>query len=367
MTDPRIDNLANTLVNYSIGVQPGEWIIVQGSVVAMPLVEAVMAHILRAGGHPTLRLTADRLQEIMLREANDDQLQFVDPTFEASVDHVAGFIGLNAPSNTRVLTGSDPNKMRMQQLSRRDVMKRFRARTLSGDLRWVGTQFPCNALAQEADMSLTEFEDFVYKATYADQPDAIACWNQVHDEQQRLVDWLAGKKDIQVRGPNVDLTLSIEGRGFINSDGKKNMPSGEIFTSPVEDSVNGWVRFTYPAIRGGREVEGVEMKFEAGKVIEASARKNESFLHSQLDADAGSRYLGEFAIGTNYGIQRFTKSILYDEKIGGTIHMAIGSGFPEIGGKNESVVHWDFICDMREDSEILVDGDLFYKNGQFQV
>lgn len=216
-------------------------------------------------------------------------------------------------------------------------------------------------------MSLRDYADFVYKATFVDQPDPVQCWNDLYHEQQRLVDWLKGKKEVTVRGPHIELNLSIEGRTFINSDGKNNMPSGEIFTGPVEQSVNGWVQFTYPAIRDGREVEGVELRFEAGKVVQATAKKNQDYLLSCLDSDAGARYLGEFAIGTNYGIQRFTKSILYDEKIGGTLHMAVGSGYPETGSQNQSSIHWDFICDMREDSEIYVDGELFYKNGQFQI
>ena len=216
-------------------------------------------------------------------------------------------------------------------------------------------------------MSLRDYENFVYAATYADQPDPVKCWNDIYDNQQKWVDWLKGKQQVQVRGPNIDLTLSIAGRTWINSDGKRNMPSGEIFTGPVEDSVNGWVRFTYPAIRDGREVEGVELEFKAGKVVTARAEKNQSYLLSQLDSDAGARFLGEFAIGTNYQIQRFTKSILYDEKIGGTLHIAVGAGYPETGSQNHSSIHWDFICDMRRESEIWVDGSLFYQNGQFTV
>ena len=216
-------------------------------------------------------------------------------------------------------------------------------------------------------MSLLEYEDFVYGATFADQPDPVQCWQEIHETQQKLIEWLAGKEQVVVRGPNIDLSLSIAGRTWMNSDGRRNMPSGEIFTGPVEDSVNGWVNFTYPAIRQGREVEGVRLKFEAGKVVDARAEKNEEYLISQLDSDPGARYLGEFAIGTNYKIQRFTKSILFDEKIGGTLHMAVGAGYPETGSKNRSSVHWDFICDMRQESEVWVDDELFYKNGEFQV
>jgi aminopeptidase len=227
--------------------------------------------------------------------------------------------------------------------------------------------FPTNAFAQDAEMSLEEFEDYVYRTTYADTGDPIAAWQAVHDRQQRLVDWLKGKKDVVVKGPNVDMTLSIDGRTFINSDGKHNMPSGEIFTGPVEDSVNGWVRFTYPAVTHGREVEGIELRFEDGRVVEATAEKNEAFLLSQLDTDPGARYLGEWAIGTNEMIDRFIRNILFDEKIGGTIHMAVGAGYPETGSQNKSAVHWDMICDMRDGGQILVDGELFYDSGEFRI
>jgi aminopeptidase len=216
-------------------------------------------------------------------------------------------------------------------------------------------------------MSLRDYADFVYQATFADQDDPVGAWQKIHDEQQRLVDWLVGKQQVTVKGPNVDLRLSVEGRTFINADGEKNMPSGEIFTSPVEDSANGWIRFTYPAIAGGREVEGIELQFKDGKVVSAKAEKNEDYLNTMLDTDESARYLGEFAIGTNYGIQKFTKSILFDEKIGGTMHLAIGGGFIEAGGENQSAIHWDMICDMRDDSEIHMDGELFYKNGEFKV
>jgi aminopeptidase len=181
------------------------------------------------------------------------------------------------------------------------------------------------------------------------------------------VDWLKGKDEVRVQGPNVDLNLSIAGRTFINSDGKRNMPSGEIFTGPVEDSANGWVHYTYPVIVAGREISGIKLTFKNGKVVQATAEKNEDFLLSALDSDEGARYLGEFAVGTNYGIDRFTKNILYDEKIGGTFHMALGAGYPETGSKNKSAIHWDMICDMRDGGQILVDDELFYENGHFKV
>ena len=367
MPDPRLVKLAEILVHYSVAVRPGDWVVINGSVIALPLVTEVTRLALEAGGHPTVLLSDDDLEEIMLRSASEAQLRWISP-FERSVAEQAdATIMLRAASNTRVLSRLDPAKQRVRQQARAELTRIAMERAARGERRWVVTQFPCAAYAQEADMSLRDYEAFVYAATFADQPDPIACWQRVHDQQQRLVDWLNGRKRVVARGPNIDLTLAIEGRTFINSDGKRNMPSGEIFTGPVEDSANGWVRFTYPAIRNGVEVEGVELEFRGGRVTRASARKNEAFLLSQLDSDPGARYLGEFAIGTNYGIQRFTKSILYDEKIGGTLHMALGAGYPETGSRNQSSIHWDFICDMRQESEILVDGELFYRNGQFQI
>ncbi len=367
MGDPRIEKLADVLVNYSAEIQPGDWVLVGGHVLALPLLEEVVRQVVRAGGHPTVQLDADGIAAAELEEAVEEQLSFVSPSSRLMADKLDARIVVRAASNTRNLSHIDPKKQQIRQNAQRELRQTLMARTAAGEHRWTLAQFPCPAYAQEADMSLSEFEDFVYAATYADQPDPVACWQRVHDEQQRLVDWLAGKEAVEVRGPNVEMTLSIAGRTFINSDGKRNMPSGEIFTGPVEESVNGWVRFTYPAIRQGREVSGVEFEFREGKVVNARAEKNEDYLLSQLDSDAGSRYLGEFAVGTNYQIQRFTKSILFDEKIGGTMHMAVGAGYPETGSKNQSSVHWDFICDMREESEIVVDGDLFYKDGEFQV
>jgi aminopeptidase len=306
------------------------------------------------------------LEEAFYRTASAAQLRWRSPVDELLAARVDARIVIRAPGNTRALTGVDP------RTTHHTSSPRSRSPTATATApRPAPTagrdQLSLPALAQDADMSLADFADFVYAATYADQPDPVAAWQAVHDRQQRLVDWLAGKSEVVVRGPHVDLRLSIAGRTFINSDGKRNMPSGEIFTGPVEDSVEGWVRFTYPAIRGGREVDGVELTFAQGKVVKAQASKNEAYLLSQLDSDAGARYLGEFAIGTNYQIQRFTKNILYDEKIGGTMHVALGAGYPETGSRNESSIHWDFICDMRTDSEIWVDGELFYKNGQFTI
>ncbi len=369
MTDPRLSNLARTLVNYSVAVKPADWVLISSTITALPLAKEVLKYVLRAGGNPTISLDTreDDFGRIFLSESSDAQLDWVSPTDKMLYDHADVLISLLGQENTRAMTGLDPQKQRRRMVARRELMHAYMQRTAEGKLRWTLTQFPCQAYAQDADMSLGDYENFVYSATYSDQPDPVQAWQKIRSDQQRLVDWLQGKKQVVVRGPNTDLKLSVAGRKFINCAGDKNMPDGEIFTGPVEDSANGWVRFTYPAIHRGTEVEGVELEFKDGKVVKASAQKNEAYLLAMLDTDPGARFLGEFAIGTNYAIQRFTKSILYDEKIGGSFHMAVGAGYPETGSVNQSTIHWDFICDMRDNSEILVDGELLYRNGQFVI
>jgi aminopeptidase len=231
--------------------------------------------------------------------------------------------------------------------------------------KWVTTLFPTEGLAGEAEMSLVDFEDFVYRACHANEADPVAFWKKVESKQNKFIERMNGHDQVILRGPNVDMTLSIHGRKFMNGAGQNNMPDGEIFTGPVEDSVNGWVRFDFPAITNGVMVEGVELTFSNGKVSAAKAEKNQAFLMEMLESDAGARYLGEFAIGTNYEIDRFSHNILFDEKIGGSFHMALGAGYPETGSKNKSMIHWDMICSMKQDAEISLDGEVIYKNGQF--
>ncbi len=367
MKDPRITKLADLLVNYSVKVQPEDWVLIFGHMVAEPLVSEVLRSVLEAGGYPQVLMSSDDITEYGYRYANDAQLKWISPATRLLYEKADVLIALRAFDNTRHLTGVDSLKQQLAAQAKQELMQIYMERAASGDLRWTLTQFPCSAYAQDADMSLRDYEDFVYGATYCDKDDPIAEWQRIHDEQQKVVDWLNGRKLVTVKSPNADISLSVEGRTFINSDGSHNMPSGEVFTGPVEDSVNGWVEYTYPAIEQGKEVDGIRLEFKDGKVVKATAKKNEEFLLAMLDSDEGARYLGEFAIGTNYGIQKFTKSILYDEKIGGSFHMALGAGYPETGSKNVSSIHWDMICDIREDSEIRVDGDLLYKDGKFMI
>ncbi len=367
MSDPRTAKLADVLVNYSTKVQPGEWVGILGDVAALPLLREVYSAVVKAGGNPTLLLSDEAMRREFYRYANDEQMNWLDPTMSLYLDKADVYIRVNAPTNTRAMSNIDPKRVRQVASAQGGWLETRMRRASEGSFKWVGTLFPTEALAQDAGMSLEEYEDFVYSATYANHADPVADWQAMGAMQQQKIDWLKGKKHIKCVGPNIDLELSIDGRTFINACGERNMPDGEIFTGPVEDSVQGWVRFSYPSIKDGRAVEGIELKFVDGRVEEATSKTNQDLLFAQLDADSRSRYLGEFAIGTNFGINKFTGQILYDEKIGGTVHMAIGFGYPDTGSINKSSVHWDMICDMRTDSEIYVDGELFYKNGAFTV
>lgn len=355
------------MVKYSTRVQPGEWVHIISDFNALPLVEEIYREVLLAGGHPSSDFGTDTIDRIFMDLATDDQVKWTSPLALHSIKDSDVLIFIDAPGNTHNMAGIPAEKLQLRSIAMKEWHKIYMDRSAAGSLRWSMTQYPCPALAQDADMSLSDFEDFVYSATFADQEDPIQCWQAVYDNQQKMVDWLAGKRKIEIRGHHAHLELDITERKFINSTATHNMPSGEIFTSPVEESANGWVEFTYPAIRGGVEVEGIRLEFKDGKVVNATAKKNEEFLIKMLDSDEGSRRLGELGIGTNYAIQRFTKSILYDEKIGGTFHLAVGTGFKEAGGKNESAIHWDMICDMREDSFMTADGSKFYQDGKFCI
>ncbi len=367
MTDLRIEKLADVLVNYSVAVRPGDKVIVQGGALAAPLLRAVYAKVLQAGGHPLMLASLPGTEELLFRYASDEQLQHVPEPVQLVTETYDVRISVRGAANTKALSSVDPAKMVLYNRARAELMKTFMQRSASGELRWTSTLFPTNAYAQDAEMSLSEYEDFVYGACLPDVDDPVGYWHRFSAWQQKIVDWLKGRERVHVIGPETDLHLSVAGRVFINCDGQMNMPDGEVFTGPVEDSVEGHVYFSYPAIYKEREVTGVRLWFEGGKVVKATAEKNEEFLLKMLDTDAGSRYVGEFAIGTNDGITRFTRQILFDEKINGSFHMALGAGWPETGSKNESAIHWDMICDMRAGGEIWVDDDLLYKDGQFVI
>ncbi len=367
MTDPRIEKLADVLVNYSVAVQPGDKVAIRGGFMAEPLLTAVYAKVLQAGGHPFPWVPLPDAAELLFRYGSDEQLQYVPEPIKLVVETFDAMIAIMATANTKALSQVDPAKMMLRNRSETELMKIYMQRMSEGKLRTVGTLFPTQAYAQDAEVSLAEYENFVYSACLPDMDDPVGYWKRISAQQQKLVDWFKGKQKVRVLGPETDLRMDISGRVFVNCDGRQNMPDGEVFTGPVEDSVEGHVYFSYPAIEQGREVAGIRLWFEKGKVVKASAQKNEEFLLKMLDTDEGARRVGEFAIGTNTGIAQFTKQILFDEKIGGSFHMALGASIPESGGVNESAIHWDMICDLRQGGEIWVDEQLAYKDGQFVI
>jgi len=367
MADLRIEKLAQTLVEYSVAVKPGDRVAISSSTAAGPLLKAVYARVLQAGGHPFMLLSLPDTDEVFFRYASDDQLKHVPKPLELIMETYDVRIAILAESNTRALSNVDPAKMVTRERSRTELTKTFMRRSAAGELRWVVAPFPTHAFAQDAEMGLGEYEDFVYGACLPDLEDPVGYWRRFSARQQKVVDWLNSKKEIRLRGPETDLKLSVAGRKFVNADGRYNMPDGEIFTGPVEDSAEGHVYFSYPAINDGREVIGVRLWFEHGKVVKATAEKNEEYLVKTLDTDTGARFLGELGLGTNQAITKFTREILFDEKIGGSFHLAVGAGYPETGSKNESAIHWDMICDLRQGGEILADGEPFYQNGKFTM
>jgi len=367
MADPRVEAVAKILVDYSVEVKPNQLVRVTGAPEGAPLVLAVYQRVLERGAHPWIQLGLDGAQELFYSYAGDAQLDYVPAFVNDVIEQIDVSIGIWTDVNTKELTNADPAKQSRRAVAMRPLSERFLERAAKKEVRWTATLHPTNAFAQDAEMSLREFEDFVYKAGLVRESDPIRAWQAVSREQQRVVDWLNKAREIKVLGPDTDLRLEVAGRKWQNCDGHENFPDGEIFTGPVEQSVNGHIRYTYPACEHGREVEDVRLEFKEGRVTNATAAKNEQFLLQMLETDEGARYIGEFAFGTNPGIQRFTKNTLFDEKIGGTIHLALGKGYPETGSKNSSAIHWDMVCDLRQGGEVWVDDTLFLKDGKILV
>jgi len=371
VSDIRVQKFAKVLVEHSARIVPGDRVFLEGTTAAEPLLRELYIQILEKGGHPHLMMAIPGTMpfsqdEMILTYAKTDaQLDYVPAFYKLAYDQFESRIRIHSATNTRGQTNTDLQKSTRRAKALSKITEAQFRRGGAGEFKWVTTLYPTDAYAQDASLSLKEYEDFVFGAMHANEDDPVAFWKTIEGKQQATVDFMKGKNQVTLRGPNVDLTLSIKGRTFINSFGTFNMPDGEVYTGPVEDSVNGWVKYTYPANYGGVSVEGAELIFSNGRVEQAKADKNLDYLLKTLETDAGSRFVGEFAIGTNFDIDRFTGNILFDEKIGGSFHMALGAGYPETGSKNKSAIHWDMICDLRTDSEILVDGELFYKNGQF--
>jgi aminopeptidase len=356
---------AKVLVEYSTGVRPGDQVVIQGGVAAEPLLRAIYREVIRAGGFPTLLPDFTETTGDLLELANDGQLAYISPVEAFGREQADVFIRVNAETNGRLPSTITAERAARFRASRRSLGQTMVNRAASGDLRWSLTMFPTDAYAQDADMATREFAELLTRMCFLDRPDPVAEWKQLHDRQQQLIDWLTPRNEIHITAPDTDLRMSVAGRTWNNSDGKRNFPSGEVFTGPIEDSVEGQIRFSFPVVTSGREVSDVRLRFENGRVVEASAGKNEGALIAALDTDPGARLLGEIAFGTNYGLDRFTKKILLDEKIGGTVHMALGNGYPDTGSRNKSGIHWDLIADIRQGGRVTVDGEDFLVDGRY--
>src|SRR6478752_1255282 len=367
MNDPRIQRWAEVLVHYSVAVKTGQTVAIQGGIEAAPLLRAIYREVLKSGGVPVMLPILPGLQRDLFELASDEQLETIQPVERFFREQADVTIQIMADRNTRGLTGIDPSRQGVFSRARTDLFNTFLKREADGSLNWTLTLYPTDGYAQDAGLSTEEYTEFVLNACKLNDDDPVAAWKAVGAEQQRLTDWLTGKSEIHVTGPDTDLTVGVAGRIWENCDGTKNFPDGEIFTGPVESLTNGHVRFSFPVVAYGRQIDGIRLTFRDGVVIEATAASEEEFLIKTLDTDEGARRLGEFAFGTNFDITRFTKNILFDEKIGGTIHMALGSGYPGSGSMNQSAIHWDMICDLRQGGSVTVDGELVLENGKYLV
>ncbi len=367
MTDQRIEKLAEVLVDYSNEVKEGDKVSIRGSYVAEPLILAIYKRCLQRGAYPMIRASLPRAEPMFYRFAEDHQLEYMWETDRWLIENLDVGFAIISDTNTRQLSKVDPARQVIASKARRPLLDTSMKRAAKGEYRWNVTLFPTEAHAMDAEMSLDEYEEFFYGACLVDKDDPVAEWRNVAERHARLVKWIEGRNEVHIEGEGTELILEVGGRTFLAADGKENFPDGEIFTGPIENKTRGHVTFTYPAIYGGQSVEDIRLEFEGGRVVDAKASKNEDFLIKTLDTDAGARVLGELGIGTNYGIREFTGEILLDEKIGGTIHLALGASYPESGGLNESAVHWDMVCDLRRGGRITVDGDTLMEDGKLLV
>lgn len=365
MADERLSKLAKLLVNYSTGIKKDDIVFICADEVATPWVIEVAKEAIKLGAHVEYRLESEEVSEVKLKYANEEQLKQGNLIYETLLQKADVWLTAWGGRNTRSLSKVDPQKIKLSQQGSSKWKSIYSQRCGDGSLRWCGTQYPTYSDAQEASMSISEYEDFVYEAGLLDKDDPIKEWKRISKEQERWIKYLNTKSDLHIVSHDTDIRVGIKGRKWINCDGKENFPDGEIFTSPIENDINGYIKFSFPGIFMGKQIEGIKLEVKDGKIIKASAEKGEELLKELLETDKGSKFFGEVAIGTNYGIKEFTSNMLFDEKIGGTIHMAIGDSMPEAGGKNKSSLHWDMLCDMRSNGKIYADGEIFYENGKF--
>ena len=365
MIDKRLEKFAYILINHSLKIKKDDLFVISGGPIAAPLIKEVYRQALDAGANPYIRLGIEDLAEIYYKHASEKQLKFVSPIAKFEIEKIDARLGIISSENTKNMTNVDPKKQAISSAASQEIHQIFLDRAAKKELRWCLTQYPTNAAAQDSEMSLNEYEDFIFKAAHVDEKNPISHWKKVFKDQEKIKKLLQSKKKLRVIAKDTDLTISVAGRKWINCHGKENFPDGEVFTGPLETSAEGFISYSFTASHGGREVDNIQLWFKKGKVVKEKASKGEKYLKSMLDMDKGSRKIGEFSFGTNYGIKKYTKNTLFDEKIGGTIHIAVGSGYPETGSKNKSSLHWDMMCDLRKNGEVYADGELIYKNGKF--
>ena len=357
---------AKLLIHYSLGLKKGDKLLINSTYLAEPLIKEVFREALTAGAHPEIQIAINELTRVFYDHASVAQLRYVSPMYLHAVKSYDAFLTIRAPFNLKELQSIDPEKKKKAAVAQTRVKKLFMKRASTGALKWTLCEFPTDSQAQECSLSRSEYEDLVFSACFLYSENPQGEWQKMRASQQHIVDFLSARRNVRIVGKGTDLSFTTRGRKWINSDGRHNMPSGEVFTTPEEDSVQGKVTFSFPGIYMGQEIEEIVLHVEAGEVKKWAAKKGEQLLAKILEIPGAKRF-GEAAIGTNTGIRRFTKNMLFDEKMGGTIHLALGGSYPETGGKNESPIHWDLLADMKEGGQIFADGELIYKNGMFLI
>lgn len=362
------EKYASVLVDYSTEVKKGDLVIIRAtSPMAEDLVKAVYKRVIQKGANALLRTSIGDFSDIFIKYATEEQLDYVDPISKLEYEKVDKYISIGAPLNVKNMARADKTKLARRSKATRELSELLLNRAATGEASWVIADVPTHALAQEAKMSFDEYSEFLFNACFLNFDDPVARLKEMDAEQKRWCEYLNKTSKLRIVGEKTDITFSTAGRKWVSCCGLNNYPDGEVFTSPVEDSANGEIYFDFPAIYRGNESHKIHLKLVNGKVVEAKAEKGEEFLNSMLDMDEGARFVGEIAIGTNEMIQDVTGNILFDEKIGGSIHMAVGSSYPETGGKNVSGLHWDIIKNMKDGGEIYADDNLIYKDGKFLI
>jgi aminopeptidase len=365
MKDPRYERLAELVLDHSLALEPGRVLRIDANAVASPLILPLHRGAIERGVHAYATLGLSGLTELLVAHGSDEQISFVSPMALREIDTIDAAITIWSETNTRSFSRADPERRQKQLAARRQVALRGQERISRGELRWCGTLCPTDAHAQDADLSLADYEDFVFRACHVLDDDPVGHWRRIGEELGARAEELGAVRELRIVGEDTDLTVAVADRTWRPAHGLRNLPDGEIYTSPVETGINGTIRFRFPAVFGGREIDDIQLRFEDGRVVAAQAGGGEAYLKSLLDLDDGASGVGEIAFGLNYEIDRFTRNILFDEKIGGTMHLALGMGFADLGGLNRSALHLDLICDLRRDGEVYADGELVWQNGRF--